>query len=86
MGSFAKEASDLPPFSWVDNCAPRKRYKAMELNLEITDLARSGAGLGLNIVQRYVEVLGGKVELLPVPRGASFRVSVPTGVGRITAG
>jgi signal transduction histidine kinase len=40
---------------------------------------RPGAGLGLNIVQRYTEVLGGKVELLPVSRGASFRVTIPRG-------
>lgn len=38
---------------------------------------RPGAGLGLNIVQRYVEILGGKVELLPVERGAAFKVTIP---------
>lgn len=38
---------------------------------------RPGAGLGLNIVQRYVEILAGKVELLPSDRGATFRVTIP---------
>jgi PAS domain S-box-containing protein len=36
-----------------------------------------GTGLGLNIVQRYTELLGGVVELLPSARGAVFRVVIP---------
>jgi signal transduction histidine kinase len=38
--------------------------------------------LGLNIVRRYAELLGGGVELLPTVRGATFRVVIP----RETAG
>jgi PAS domain S-box-containing protein len=36
-----------------------------------------GTGLGLNIVKRYAELLGGRVELLPSARGATFRVVIP---------
>lgn len=36
-----------------------------------------GTGLGLNIVKRYAELLGGVVELLPSVRGAIFRVVIP---------
>jgi signal transduction histidine kinase len=36
-----------------------------------------GTGLGLNIVKRYTELMGGRIELLPTERGAAFRVSVP---------
>lgn len=36
-----------------------------------------GTGLGLNIVKRYAELMGGSVELLPSARGAIFRVFVP---------
>ncbi len=36
-----------------------------------------GTGLGLNIVKRYVELMGGRIELLPSTRGACFRVSLP---------
>lgn len=36
-----------------------------------------GTGLGLNIVKRYAELLGGVVELLPASTGATFQVSVP---------
>lgn len=37
----------------------------------------SGTGLGLNIVKRYTELMGGRIELLPSARGALFRVVVP---------
>jgi signal transduction histidine kinase len=37
----------------------------------------NGTGLGLNIVKRYTEMLGGRIELLPTPRGAAFRVNLP---------
>jgi PAS domain S-box-containing protein len=37
----------------------------------------SGTGLGLNIVKRYTEIMGGRIELLPTERGATFRVWVP---------
>jgi signal transduction histidine kinase len=37
----------------------------------------SGTGLGLNIVKRYTELMGGTIELLPVERGSSFKVRVP---------
>lgn len=36
-----------------------------------------GTGLGLNIVLRYAELLGGRVELLPSERGATFRCTLP---------
>ena len=36
-----------------------------------------GTGLGLNIVKRYVELLGGRIEVLPAARGTTFRVSLP---------
>jgi|GEM_PF-1373062 len=38
-----------------------------------------GTGLGLNIVRRYVELLGGTVELLSCERGATFQITVPRG-------
>jgi PAS domain S-box-containing protein len=36
-----------------------------------------GTGLGLNIVKRYTELMGGRIEVLPTDRGATFRVRVP---------
>jgi PAS domain S-box-containing protein len=36
-----------------------------------------GTGLGLNIVKRYTELMGGTIEILPTDRGAAFRVCVP---------
>ena len=36
-----------------------------------------GTGLGLNIVKRYIELMGGHIEVLPTERGATFRVHVP---------
>jgi signal transduction histidine kinase len=36
-----------------------------------------GTGLGLNIVKRYVELLGGRIEVLPVASGTTFRVTIP---------
>lgn len=36
-----------------------------------------GTGLGLNIVKRYIELMGGRIELLPVERGTTFRVNIP---------
>jgi PAS domain S-box-containing protein len=39
----------------------------------------SGTGLGLNIVKRYTELMGGRIELLPTARGAAFRVVIPLG-------
>lgn len=38
---------------------------------------RSGAGLGLAIVKGIVEAHGGRVELVPVERGACFELSLP---------
>ncbi|HVU24633.1 MAG TPA: PAS domain S-box protein [Opitutus sp.] len=37
----------------------------------------SGTGLGLNIVKRYTELMGGTIEVLPVERGTIFKVSIP---------
>ncbi|MES1166643.1 MAG: PAS domain S-box protein, partial [Pseudomonadota bacterium] len=37
----------------------------------------NGTGLGLNIVKRYAELMGGRIELLPTARGAAFRVELP---------
>ena len=37
----------------------------------------AGTGLGLNLAKRYTELMGGRIELLPAVRGATFRVSVP---------
>jgi PAS domain S-box-containing protein len=37
----------------------------------------AGTGLGLNIVKRYAELMGGHIELLPTERGATFRVTIP---------
>ncbi len=36
-----------------------------------------GTGLGLNIVKRYTELMGGTIEVLPTDRGAAFRVRLP---------
>jgi PAS domain S-box-containing protein len=36
-----------------------------------------GTGLGLNIVKRYTELMGGRIEVLPTDRGATFRIRVP---------
>jgi signal transduction histidine kinase len=36
-----------------------------------------GTGLGLNIVKRYTELMGGRIELRPAERGAIFHVSIP---------
>lgn len=36
-----------------------------------------GTGLGLNIVKRYTEILGGRIEVLPSARGAVFCIRVP---------
>jgi len=38
----------------------------------------SGTGLGLNIVKRYVELMGGSIRLIPSERGARFQVRIPT--------
>jgi len=38
-----------------------------------------GTGLGLNIVKRYTELMGGRIEVLPTERGAAFRINVPEG-------
>jgi signal transduction histidine kinase len=37
----------------------------------------NGTGLGLNIVKRYTEIMGGRIELLPTERGAAFCVTLP---------
>jgi PAS domain S-box-containing protein len=37
----------------------------------------SGTGLGLNIVKRYTELMGGTIELLPMERGTTFKVRIP---------
>ncbi len=39
--------------------------------------AIGGTGLGLNLAKRYIELMGGWIELLPTARGAAFRISVP---------
>jgi two-component system sensor histidine kinase GlrK len=36
-----------------------------------------GSGIGLSIVQEYVAAHGGRVRLLPSPRGAHFRMELP---------
>ncbi len=36
-----------------------------------------GTGLGLNIVKRYTELLGGKIHLAPTEKGACFHVAIP---------
>lgn len=37
----------------------------------------AGTGLGLNIVKRYIELMGGRIELVDADRGTTFRVHVP---------
>jgi len=37
----------------------------------------NGTGLGLNIVKRYAELMGGRIDLLPTERGTAFRVMLP---------
>jgi len=36
-----------------------------------------GTGLGLSLARRYIELMGGWIELLPADRGATFRIGVP---------
>ena len=36
-----------------------------------------GTGLGLSLARRYIELMGGWIELLPAERGATFRIGVP---------
>jgi PAS domain S-box-containing protein len=38
-----------------------------------------GTGLGLNIVKRYVELMGGTIGLIPSARGATFQARIPHG-------
>lgn len=38
----------------------------------------SGTGLGLNIVKRYVALMGGSIKLISSERGAKFQVRVPS--------
>jgi signal transduction histidine kinase len=46
-----------------------------------TDAATSGVGLGLYIVRRFVELLGGRVSASSRPGdGSIFRLSLPAGV------
>ena len=42
--------------------------------------AIGGTGLGLNIVKRYAELMGGRIELLPTGQGAAFRIHILTPV------
>jgi PAS domain S-box-containing protein len=37
----------------------------------------SGTGLGLNIVRRYTELMGGRIRLLPTEHGSTFEVRIP---------
>ncbi|MGZ3184608.1 MAG: sensor histidine kinase [Telluria sp.] len=39
--------------------------------------ARRGNGIGLSLVAAYAQAHGGKVELVPSPRGAHFRMTLP---------
>jgi PAS domain S-box-containing protein len=36
-----------------------------------------GTGLGLDIVRRFSEHMGGRIDLLPSARGATFRITIP---------
>ena len=39
--------------------------------------AAKGTGIGLSIVQEYIHAHGGRIALLPSPRGAHFRIELP---------
>lgn len=39
--------------------------------------AAKGTGIGLSIVQEYIQAHGGRIALLPSPRGAHFRIELP---------
>ena len=36
-----------------------------------------GTGLGLDIVRRFTELMGGRIDLIPASRGATFRIIIP---------
>ena len=40
--------------------------------------AIGGTGLGLNIVKRYAELMGGSIQLISRARGAKFEVRIPS--------
>ena len=42
---------------------------------------RGGTGLGLAIVRALIAAHGGTIALVPSPRGASFRIELPIGLG-----
>jgi two-component system, NtrC family, sensor histidine kinase GlrK len=39
--------------------------------------AARGTGIGLSIVHEYIVAHGGRIELLPAPNGAHFRIELP---------
>lgn len=39
--------------------------------------AAKGTGIGLSIVQEYIQAHGGRISLIPSARGAHFRIELP---------
>lgn len=40
-----------------------------------------GTGLGLDIVRRFTELMGGRIDLVPSAKGATFRINIPLNAG-----
>jgi signal transduction histidine kinase len=77
----AEHRGDFVEFSVRDNGAgidPAYHAKIFELFERLDDSASKGTGVGLTIVKRIVESVGGSVRVHSAPgRGATFRFTVP---------
>ena len=57
--------------------ARQRIFTPFERILSSTNEGSSGTGLGLSIGRDLAQRMGGTLELLPSPKGASFRLSIP---------